>query len=247
MPNNNLYNFQNPFNNDEVFKNISEAMKKFSEALQSMGNINFKVPLIKFAPIYSASILNQEVFKSLNLISESFKGISSTLSEFSGVMQNQQELYRKMLSQINLNFSYPLSETSSSEFINTANEVITELEENPIIEANIEQKFDITEVQSNKLTWDKVMNIIMFIIALLSFLQQSLPDKHEQQMENLVQQENLHLSSIESKLQKLVDIQNRELDKLINNPTDTDHVIRNPVHDVQNSSDTMSFNDYCDD
>ena len=247
MPNNNLYNFQNPFNNDEVFKNISEAMKKFSEALQSMGNINFKVPLIKFAPIYSASILNQEVFKSLNLISESFKGISSTLSEFSGVMQNQQELYRKMLSQINLNFSYPLTETSSSEFINTANEVITELEENPIIEANIEQKFDITEVQSNKLTWDKVMNIIMFIIALLSFLQQSLPDKHEQQMENLVQQENLHLSSIESKLQKLVDIQNRELDKLINNPTDTDHVIRNPVHDVQNSSDTMSFNDYCDD
>lgn len=247
MPNNNLYNFQNPFNNDEVFKNISEAMKKFSEALQSMGNTNFKVPLINFAPIYSASILNEEVFKSLNLISESFKEISYTLSQFSGAMKNQQELCNKMFSQINLNLSAPFSELSSLEFINTANEVITELEENPIIEANMEQKVDITEVQSNQLTWVKVMNIIMFIIALLSYLQQSLPDKHEQQMENLVQQENLHLSSIESKLQKLVDIQNKELDKLINDSTNADHVPRNFVNEVQNSSDAMGLNDYGDD
>lgn len=112
---------------------------------------------------------------------------------------------------MNLNLpAVEMSAKAASKFTQTSLNIINEHTIDELLPEELEKpKEEILELSKQKkpLTWEQVINIIMFIITLISFIQAQLSAKQLANIEN-------SLYNIESSFQQLIEIQEEELNLL---------------------------------
>nr|MBO2495058.1 hypothetical protein [Clostridia bacterium] len=162
----------------------------------------------------SQKIINQSI-EPLRLALEQYKNISLAFSQrynsqIAGLIQAQQKIIEN-IKVMNLDLpAIEISPKTASKFTETSLNIVNE----PIIEELLPEELEDSKEEISKLskqkkplTWKQIIDIIMFIIALITFIQAQLPNRQLTNIEN-----SLH--NIESSFQRLIEIQEEELNLL---------------------------------
>lgn len=198
-----LEKIQSQFNkiiNPETLKSLMIAQKQL-EQLYEPFMVSQKIMTQSLQPLY----LVLEQYKNINLV---FNQPYS--SQIAGLIQTQQKIIEN-IKMMNLNLpAVEMSAKAASKFTQTSLNIINEHTIDELLPEELEKpKEEILELSKQKkpLTWEQVINIIMFIITLISFIQAQLSAKQLANIEN-------SLYNIESSFQQLIEIQEEELNLL---------------------------------
>lgn len=128
-------------------------------------------------------------------------------SPFLQHIQTQQEILNKLTNSKSYALTTHISSSNSIGFVETSKAIIAEFESFSLPNELSEPKETVMELSKIKkpLTWEQVITIILFILTVVSFIQDQIPDKMEINTSN--------------SLNKLIEIQEKELELLnkINN------------------------------
>lgn len=162
----------------------------------------------------SQKMINQSL-EPLRLALEQYKNINLVFSQrFNSQISELIQAQQKIIENIKvMNLDLPVVEISpkaTSQFTETSLNIVNEPLVEELLPEELEQsKEEISEFSKQKksLTWEQVINIIVFIITLITFIQAQLPNRQLTNIEN-----SLH--NIESSFQRLIEIQEEELNLL---------------------------------
>ncbi len=196
--------------------NLNEYIK-FQKQLSQTFNLNVLAKLQISNSIGAAFITNNiNLIQSCNLANQALKALepmqlaikynknihkafSQNIFTFTKAQQNLIEKISTMDSSI---LSKKISFESSTKLAEIYSHTINEFDIEVHPERMTEPEETVLESSPEKLslTWAQVLNIILFIITVITFIQAQMPNKQ--------------LTTIESSLQQLIEIQTKELDLL---------------------------------
>lgn len=206
-----------------TLKEYSKLLEKIQSQVDIITNPAIVKPMMtiqtQLKQLYEPFMISQKMINQslepLRLALEQYKNINLVFSQrfnsqISELIQAQQKIIENIKA---MNLDLPVVEISpkaTSQFTETSLNIVNEPLVEELLPEELEQsKEEISEFSKQKksLTWEQVINIIVFIITLITFIQAQLPNRQLTNIEN-----SLH--NIESSFQRLIEIQEEELNLL---------------------------------
>lgn len=206
-----------------TLKEYSKLLEKIQSQVDIITNPAIVKPMMTiqtqlkqlYEPFMISQKMSNQSLEPLRLALEQYKNINLVFnqpysSQIAGLIQTQQKIIEN-IKMMNLNLpAVEMSAKAASKFTQTSLNIINEHTIDELLPEELEKpKEEILELSKQKkpLTWEQVINIIMFIITLISFIQAQLSAKQLANIEN-------SLYNIESSFQQLIEIQEEELNLL---------------------------------
>lgn len=206
-----------------TLKEYSKLLEKIQSQVDIITNPAIVKPMMtiqtQLKQLYEPFMISQKMINQslepLRLALEQYKNINLVFSQrFNSQISELIQAQQKIIENIKvMNLDLPVVEISpkaTSQFTETSLNIVNEPLVEELLPEELEQsKEEISEFSKQKksLTWEQVINIIVFIITLITFIQAQLPNRQLTNIEN-----SLH--NIESSFQRLIEIQEEELNLL---------------------------------